>query len=178
MGRLTLHIDPPRYARLRQHLLRPRPVVEEAAFLFARAHGTEPDRLDVENEQLLGAADFVIQTSHHIEVADEAWQSAVKRAHDTRAVLVEAHSHPYGGEWAAAFSPSDLSGFGQTVPNALWRLAGRPYVAIVLTPAAFDVLIWTKREEPPTSADLLVGSERLTATGRSERIWREHAWSL
>jgi hypothetical protein len=54
-----------------------------------------------------------------------------------------------------------------------WRLKGRPYLAVVVTPKGFDGLVWLSDPETPVSlggiqvADKLIEPSRLSALERS-----------
>ena len=125
------------YRDLRRHLIPPGARQEEAAFLFAHADGAAfkfVDWLPVPPEG------FAHQSEFYIELTDEMRAGTIKRAHDLESSLIELHSHPFQQE--ARFSPSDRQGLLEFVPHVLWRLPGRPYAAVVMTPTNFDALVW------------------------------------
>lgn len=64
----------------------------------------------------------------------------ITRAHELSAGLVELHSHP--NQRGACFSWSDLHGFDDFVPHVMWRLGGRPYVAVVMAVDSLDGVVW------------------------------------
>src|SRR4051812_29383543 len=68
---------------------------------------------------------YEYQTNYHVTLTDEAQNEAIRWAWNSKACLVEVHSH--GPLEPAQFSPSDLSGFVEWVPHVRWRLRGRPY---------------------------------------------------
>jgi hypothetical protein len=90
---------------------------------------------------------FLVRTRYHFELTDESRADAIKKAHDLGASLVELHSHC--GSWPASFSGSDLLGFEEFVPHVQWRLHGRPYLAIVVSRAGFDGLVWLSASRRP-----------------------------
>src|SRR5207249_9382808 len=77
-----------------------------------------------------------------VELTDEARARIIKTAWDTGTSPVEFHSHP-GDYCGAMFSPIDMYGFSEYVPHCRWRLRGRPYLAVVVSPAGMDALAWT-----------------------------------
>ena len=169
---------------LRLHLLQND--VEQAAIAFARplgrkdasgdsvwtdGHGSRV--LQVIETYCCTEADFAFQSAFHIALADEAQARLIKRAWDLRAAFVELHSHvgfdsKSAAPVAAAFSPSDLSGFEEFVPHVRWRLRGAPYVAIVVTSAEFDSMVWDGESKSPVAlAAVDVDGEMLTPSGRT-----------
>jgi hypothetical protein len=170
---------------LRSHLLQNE--VEQVAIAFARPVGTNGASgdapwaigfgsrvLEVVEAYCCGKADFSFQSAFHIALTNEAQARLIKRAWDLGAAFVELHSHvgidPEKGEVpvAAAFSPSDLSGFEEFVPHVRWRLGGAPYVAIVVTNAEFDAMVWDGESRMPVALTAVdVGGEELTPSGRT-----------
>jgi len=170
--RTQLRIDAAGYRDLMTHLLpRKENGREQAAFLFARAGGsTDETVFDVIETRKLQAADFAVQGSDYIELADEARAGLIKQAHDLGASLVEIHSHL--GPWPAAFSFSDRAGLRETVPEMWWRLDHRPYLALVVTRTEFDALVWLDNPSVPQSLDFWqAGSRRLTPANNSLGGW-------
>jgi hypothetical protein len=82
---------------------------------------------------------FEFQSDRHVSLTDETRARVIKRAWDLGGCLVETHSHKHG---PPCFSPSDLYGFEDWVPHVRWRLAQRPYIALVFAGGAFDALVW------------------------------------
>ncbi len=134
------------FAQLRDHLLPDRAKAEEAAFLYTREVG-DPGRpvIEVFEIEPIPPSAFAWRGYAHLDLADGVLDAAIKRAHDLRAGLGEIHSHPYPGRASACFSHSDFAGLADVVPHVLWRLAGRPYLALVLAPEAIDGLAWWQR---------------------------------
>ena len=58
------------------------------------------------------------------------------------------------------FSPSDMYEFAEFVPHCRWRLRGRPYLAIVVSPAGADALAWIEASGEP------VGLTAIRVSGR------------
>lgn len=140
------------YGDLLKHLLPPRNRLEQAAFLYARARPEGAEiRFEVVEIDKLRPIDFELQLEFHLELRDSARARVIKRAHDLGASLIEIHSHT--GGLPAAFSASDFAGLRDTVPNILWRLKGRPYIAMVAAQSGFDALVWlrTADEAEPLS---------------------------
>jgi hypothetical protein len=98
--------------------------------------------------------DFEIQSEFHVELRDEARARSIKQAWDTGTTPVEFHSHP-GDYWTAMFSRSDMYGFADYVPHCRWRLRGRPYLAVVVSPVGADALAWTGTGTNPTALDAI-----------------------
>lgn len=142
-----LSFDLSDYELLRQHL-RGESSVEQVAFMFC-ARTSRAEVLRVTSVQLIAPADFEIQTDFHVALADSIRPAVIKRAWDTDTMLAEAHSHVDGDP--ASFSRSDLAGFREWVPHMLWRLGGRPYLALVFARETFDALVWTESVESPSS---------------------------
>src|SRR6266446_4749869 len=143
-----LEVSERNYTDIRAHLIRSPATAEEAAFAFAefRREG-ERDVFHVIEWLPVPPEGFEIQSAYHIELADAMRASVIKRAHDLGACLVEFHCHT--GRWPAAISPSDRVGFTEFVPHVLWRLKGRPYVAVVMTASGHDGLVWAKDVQSP-----------------------------
>jgi hypothetical protein len=126
--------------RLWSHLLQSD--VEQVAFVFAAVADEGDDTvLTAKDHYLAEPGDFEVHSEFHVELTDEAQSRIVKHAWDTGTTPVELHSHP-GDIWGAKFSPSDMYGFADFVPHCRWRLRGRPYLAIVVSPAGADALAW------------------------------------
>lgn len=170
---------------LRSHLLQND--VEQAAIAFARpvgrkvasgdavwADGPGSRVLHVVETYCCTEADFSFQSAFHIALTDEAEARLIKRAWDLKAAFVELHSHvgfhsPKSTALVTArFSPSDLSGFEEFVPHVRWRLRGAPYVAIVVTDAEFDAMVWDGESKLPMALVAVdVDGDALTPSGRT-----------
>jgi len=164
------------YREVRGHLLPEVPEAEEVAFLFARRSASaEGLTLEVIDHHLVRAAEYDRQGMAHLQIGNEVLGRMIKKAHDLEAALVEAHSHPYDYAGAACFSWSDRAGLADLVPHILWRLPGRPYLALVFAPEGFDALIWHADPKAPAALDaLLVGNELLTPTSHTLPRWRKN----
>jgi hypothetical protein len=150
------------YAVIRNHLLPANPKAEEAAFCFARFE-TEYG-FECLEWMPVPVTDFGHRSLFHIELTDENRAKVIKRAHDLNASIIELHSHPKARR--AEFSASDQSGFLEFVPHVRWRLKGRPYAAIVVTPTAFDSLAWINDDRKPTSVlQIQAGNKLMSPTG-------------
>lgn len=128
-----LRISDVHFGRLRTALARAEEVV------FAYATHTQ-DVLEVAALEVMTDADIESRSSQHVVLADGVRPRLIKTAWDRDQCLIEAHSH--GPRGVAEFSASDLLGFEEWVPHVLWRLRGRPYVALVAASEAWDALAW------------------------------------
>ena len=143
---------------------------EHGAFLFASTVGDRD--LDVVDVAILKPGDFATQTAYYLDLHDAVLQEMIVRAHRTNTALVEAHSHPLAEGPRVCFSPFDCRGLADVGPQMLWRLPGRPYVALVFGRDAFDSLYWEGRERKPRgSVDLVVAGQLLRASRESEHFW-------
>lgn len=168
-----LRIDGASYQSLMAHLL-PRHDTEreQAAFMFARCRTvSNATFFDVIETRKLGAGDFAAQEGDYIELADHVRAGLIKHAHDLGASLIEIHSHL--GPFPAAFSLADRAGLRETVPEMWWRLHKKPYIALVVTRAEFDALVWLDNPNVPQALDSWqAGAQSLTPTNNSLGGWR------
>lgn len=139
---------------------------EQVAFLF-----TSPPRegqpLRVVEMYAVPAQGFADQSPYYLALSDEVRARVIGRASQLDGCLVEVHSHARG---PAGFSPTDLFGFEEWVPHVRWRLAGRPYVALVFAGESFDALVWAGNgDQPCPLTELLVEGEQLWPTGITHR---------
>lgn len=162
-----IEIDEDDYSRLREHL---RGDVEQVAFLFTQPY-RDDQRLRVRDLHLVPAAGFSFQSDYHVELGDTVRPELIKRAWDSDACVIEAHSHLEG---PAGFSASDLWGFEEWVPHFRWRLRGRPYGALVFAPDDFDALVWAG-EGPGEAIEAMDagGNGALVPTGRTHHVLTE-----
>lgn len=169
--KIHLHLPDGLYEELRAHLLPPGDPLEQAAFLFAKTSQDQAStRFDLVAAEKLTASDFDERGSGHLELSDETRKRLIKRAHDLGTSLIEMHSHPM--PWPAQFSEYDREGLLETVPHMLWRLAKRPYAAIVVAPSGFDALVWLSDPQKPSALDALVaGSQIMKPTNLSLLRW-------
>ncbi|ARU59214.1 hypothetical protein OLMES_5230 [Oleiphilus messinensis] len=150
-----------------RHLLPEGATQESAAFIFAEFHEDNKTLLLKAQDYFLVEQDgFIAQYDDYIELSDESRISIIKQAHQTNTALIELHSHPFDSPWSAAFSIADMNGFEETVPHMWWRLPGRPYAAIVVSPRGFDSLVWQKDPNSPECLSALrVDKKVLKPTG-------------
>lgn len=155
------------YTEIWEHLLPEGATYESAAFIFAEFQEVNQSLvLKAQDYFLVGKDGFKAQFGDYIELSDKARVSIIKKAHQTNTALIELHSHPFNSHWAAAFSLADMNGFEETVPHMWWRLPGRPYAAIVVSPCGFDSLVWQQDPHSPECLTALrVDSELLRPTG-------------
>jgi hypothetical protein len=164
---IFVDLPAPMHQAVIAHLLPPDSDLEQAAFGFA-------ERVSERGASVFRILDwmpvppdgFEVQLPYHLELTDATKAAVIKRAHDLGASLVEFHSHT--GPWPAAFSPSDRAGFREFVPHILWRLKGRPYVAVVVCHSGRDGLAWVEDAQTPERvAALRAGEEVLRCTART-----------
>ncbi len=172
MGEICLLLTDEIHSTLLDHLLPADSLVEQAGFLFADCHECAGGhRFECREWMSISADGCAVQTPWSLELTDQTRAEVIKRAHDLRASIIEFHSHPQ--QDVAAFSPSDLAGFEDFVPHVWWRLKGRPYGAVVVSPTGFDAVIWTESPKSPARLDrMLVGGRRLVPTGRTIGNWQ------
>lgn len=137
---------------------------ERGAFGFLRECGQSSFEL---RDLLKMEQEFVEHASgYHLALTDYARATVIKRAHDIGGTLVEFHSHP--GSHPAQFSVSDWAGFKEWVPHILWRLPGRPYMAVVVSDQDFDGIWWMHTVDKPSgNLKIEAGSDILQPTGLS-----------
>lgn len=131
---------PEQWDELCIHLFKGRP--EWVAFLFGK-HDEDSDQLRIEDVYRVPLDRYAVQGPFHVELDDEVRPEVIKAAFDKEAILIEVHSHR--SQDIAAFSPTDFDGLEEFVPHVLWRLSGRPYVALVLAEGSFDGLSWAQK---------------------------------
>ena len=171
MPHVSIHLPRDMYERVHAHLLPPRGVCEEAAFLFATAEfDPESVRLSVVEAMMIPPEGFASRSRFYLELTDHTRAAVIKRAHDLGAGLIECHSHP--GQRGACFSWSDLHGFDDFVPHVRWRLAGRPYAAVVFATDSIDALAWSGSATDAVSVAAVHAENRLIQpTGLTSMNW-------
>jgi hypothetical protein len=150
------------YRRLLEHMSESED--EQVAFLFSEPFAAgEPLRMS--ELYAVPPEGFNLQSPIHVTLADHVRGQVIGRAAQLGGCLVEAHSH--GGDYPAAFSGSDLSGFDEWVPHVRWRLKGRPYVALVFAEDSFDALVWEEgsKEAGPLGGLIVDGRGTFAPTG-------------
>lgn len=165
MKKIILEMPPQAYGDIITHLLPWKTSNEQAAFAYAKAEDKNEELLFRFIEwELVHPKDFAHHTDFYLELDEKKRAQIIKRAHDLEASLVEWHSHPL--LWPAVFSVSDLLGFREFVPHVMWRLKGRPYAAVVVSPSNFDALAWADSPEDPCQVSFLkVGLRKMYPTG-------------
>jgi hypothetical protein len=137
---------------------------EHAAFMFARPHTST--ELQVVESWLLGDDDYRTSTEDHLVLDDEVRPRVITHAHATDTAAIEAHSHSWSGQ-GTHFSPYDLRGLAEFAPHMLWRLPGRPYVALVIGHDSFDGLWWQTRNTYGTLGSVQTDTASFMPTGLS-----------
>ena len=163
---MQLGLDPDLWARIHRHLNDPR---ERAAFLFVQLTGSESWE-PVDEWFLDPSTDYDDSSEEHVALAPHVMPQVFKRAHDAKAAVVEMHGHYWPG-LRTRFSPYDIVGLRELVPQMLWRLPGRPYFALVMGAESFDGLVWIDRDQAQTVSPLRVGTDELVPTGASLEVW-------
>ena len=159
---LTLTLSSEGFERLREHLFAGQD--EQAAFGFA-IWMPSTSTLEITALELIPPDGFAFQSDYHIELSPKTQAGVIKRAFDLQASLVEFHSHR--SSWPATFSWSDFRGFEEFVPHVRWRLAGRPYAAVVLHESSLDGLVWVDQTPLPISRIEPRGQKPRPTTGLS-----------
>lgn len=168
--RLRVALSRERHRELRAALIRAGDKREHGAFLFAKPQSQQ--LIEVIDFELLQAVHFESQGFGYLELRDGALQEMLLRAHRSETALIEAHSHPFSIGPGVSFSPFDEEGLSEVAPHIVWRLPGRPYVALVFGQQSFDGLFWSNAEQVPAGAvDLVVGGELLFGSGQSLDRW-------
>lgn len=128
------------WSELRRHLLHSD--IEEAAVGFADIIATDSSlTFQVRRIRTIRDNEFAIHTAYHISLTDECRGSVIKEAWDSGQSLVEFHSHVDADHYPS-FSVSDVHGFDEFVPHVFWRLARRPYAAVVVAQKGIDAASW------------------------------------
>jgi hypothetical protein len=143
---------------------------EHAAFLYTHIATSESTLvLSVEDHFLVPRDAFVRRSAYHFELRDDIQRHIINGAHARECGLVEAHSHPFPAP--ACFSETDVLGLTDWVPHVRWRLAGRPYAAIVVAPGSFDGIVFSARDTQAVLDTLIVGGIHMRPTGATINDW-------
>ena len=134
------------YADVLHHLFPKRDRREQGGFLFCD-FDEATQRFEVLEWQPLTGADYAHQARDYLELSDATRAALIKKAHDMKASLVEVHCHP--GQPRVAFSLADWMGFSEFVPHIRWRLAKRPYAALVFGHDCVDGFAWVGENKTP-----------------------------
>ena len=170
MSTAVLTVPSAFHFRLTKHLVRRRPVSEEAAFIFSSTLKNGICKFDFIDMYIVPESEFSYRSLYGIELTSDCRAKVIKRAHDLNASLIELHSHPHAR--TSEFSPSDRSGFAEFVPHVWWRLKGRPYAAMVFGANDFDSLYWESNSHKPDGVlKLQLEDKELTPTELSFRHW-------
>jgi hypothetical protein len=164
-----LHVPATTYQTALRHLFS-NMETERAAFLYARASNSEGRlALSAEDHFLVPSDGFIRRSAYHFELRDDIQRQVIKGAHARECCLVEAHSHPFPSP--ACFSETDILGLMDWVPYVRWRLAGRPYVGLVVAPGSFDGIVFSVGEMPAVLDTLIVGGIHMRPTGATIHAW-------
>jgi hypothetical protein len=166
---VAIEVEATLHAKLVVHLRSSE--TEEVAFLAGRPD-VSTSTIDVFEMLAVPAEDLPVKTAYHLRLADHARAGVISWAHERSAILIEAHAHRSGRP--AEFSASDLWGLEDWVPHVRWRLANRPYVALIFGDDSFDGLVWQGDDKVPVEvAGLYVGDEFFASTGLTFRQLNE-----
>lgn len=133
-----IHLSREMHEQIRSHLFTGN--TEQVAFAFADWDDALKT-LRARSIEVIPVGGFAFQSDYHIELDHDEHARVIKAAFAQQACLIEFHSHR--SDYPARFSLSDLAGFEEFVPHVRWRLANRPYAAIVWHETSFDGLLWT-----------------------------------
>lgn len=148
------------WTELREHLDTP---TERAAFLFAQP---DDDNLRIVETWLVDDHHYDVRSHDEILLSEDVRPEVIGRAHVGNYVVVELHSHWWPGP-RTAFSLYDLHNLTEFAPHMLWRLPGRPYVALVMGRESYDALIWTSRDQVGVLDGLIIDSQIVRPTNLS-----------
>lgn len=159
MMAVEIHIPLELWIGLRSHLFQSTARdrnPEEAAFGYAAVTAAQhTTNFSVSEMHLVAPQEFELQSEYHFTLTDEALGYQIKQAWDRGLSLVEFHCHRWPDD-PPQFSLSDISGFSEIVPHLFWRLKGRPYGAVLLTPRGVDAVAWIKDGEQAEAVDRIV----------------------
>lgn len=135
------------FAHLLEHLEQP----EQVAFMLAESDETRRVFRVADIRTYETGGSFSRTSSKH---EDLIRSEVITWAWPTDSCLIEAHSH---GPWFSpvCFSRFDLEQLDEWVPHVRWRLADRPYLAIVTAGREVDGLAWIG-DGPPTAIEKLL----------------------
>jgi len=150
------------YEKILYHLFKLDNFDEQAVFAYGNSNCSNNEiTIDIFDIYLVKPNDYEHQSSQHLSLKDDVLQNIIEVAHNKNASIIEMHSHRFSGSDPAYFSYSDFIGMKNIVPQLLWRLPNRPYIAFVFASNSFDALIWHKKNEKPRSIDQLVVEENI-----------------
>lgn len=159
---MQLSVPEPVWSQLRTHMNARR---ERAAFMFTQIDA-DGNAYVVDTWLLDDDSHYETRETDHLVLDDDVRAQVIARAHKTGLGAVEAHSHWWPGP-STRFSRYDLHGLAEFAPHMLWRLPGRPYIALVMGEDSFDGLWWSSRTSFGTLAAVVVGGVTLNPTGLS-----------
>jgi hypothetical protein len=141
--------------------------VEQVGFFLAE--WSDSGQFNMREWRPLAPESLDAQERYYLELSERARADVIRWAWEAELCLVEAHLH--SGWPVAAFSFSDIHGFHEWVPHLWWRLAGRPYAAMVVAGDTYDALAWVTGPRAPEQVQRihLTGGNILNATGATLR---------
>ncbi|MCF8332071.1 MAG: hypothetical protein K9H84_06430 [Bacteroidales bacterium] len=164
-----LNIPQDVYKKIVKHLMPEHQTDEEAAFLFAEVvEQNESIYLNFRDWYAIKPIDYKSRSPYHFELKQETNSKIIKQAHDLNACIVEFHSHI--DQKYIQFSYTDWLGFSEFVPHALWRLKGKPYLAVVVTRNDVDALVWTTPQKPYKLTAIITEVQEITPANNSLKL--------
>lgn len=143
---------------------------ERMAFLLAGPRKDDGGWTAVSELYLKDGLDYTYQGILGMQLADHVRPQVLQWAAETGAALVEVHSHGRSLT-PTSFSPTDIDGLRDIVPQLLWRLGGQPYAAIVLGADDLDAVAWSGRgAQARTLAHVSLGGRTVAPTGAAEAV--------
>jgi hypothetical protein len=163
---MRLHLTAAQYAELWMYLFG---APERLAFLFLHDFPGDAAPWAVAHTGrvwLLDPGEYLHRGRDGVELAEHVRPALIQTAHQHGYAVVEAHAHDWPGP-STRFSRTDLDGLEQLGPHMIWRVAGRPYTALVLGPDSFDALQWHPDGRVTAIEALVVDGEHTAPTGIS-----------
>jgi len=158
---VTISMDESTLTDVQRHLFPKGDRREQGGFLFTRFDEGKQTFVVMEWMPLV-ESDYFYQERDYLEMSDLTRGSLIKKAHDLQASLVEIHCHP--GQHKAEFSLADWMGFSSFVPHIRWRLANRPYAALVFGHQSVDGFAWIDDVKLPIGVTGIVAGDFIHRT--------------
>jgi hypothetical protein len=127
-------------ASLHRHLFQGE--LEQGSFLFANPR-VEGQRLNLSviDFYLVPPEGWQVQLDVYLEMKDTERAKIMNLARKDQFAVIDCHSHP-GSNGAVAFSPSDRNGITDFALYAKWKLADKPFSAVVWGETSLDAVVW------------------------------------
>jgi hypothetical protein len=165
----VIHMAASIHADVLKHLFPKGDKREQGGFLFCQ-FDDDAQTFKVMEWMPLKGSDYAWQERDYLELSDQTRAGLIKKAHDMGACLVEIHCHP--GQTKVAFSLADWMGFQDFVPHIRWRLAKKPYGALVYGYDCVDGFAWVDDNRSPISiSGIQIGDGFLRSTENSIKAY-------